>query len=125
MLDTMLIEHSTTFLLTKNETDIFIELVIQDDNSPYTPFILVLFKEVGNDIAKFLRVISSAAKTPGFTPKGLVRKVIMTIKESIIIHELRQNKYASITELTNQYRYTQVGITRNFIYQTISKYSLR
>lgn len=121
----LLNDYSTSYLLTKEETAIFINLVLQEADSPYTPFILVLYKEVGNDIAKFLRVITSASKTPGFAPRGLIRKVLMTIREAIVIHEIGTNKHASITELTKRNRYRQIGINRNAIYQVIYKYELR
>lgn len=125
IIDQYLIEHSIPYLLTETETRIFNELAINDSDSPYTPFIVVLLKETNYNMAKFLRIISSATKTPGFTPRGLVRKVLMLIRESLIVNEIRNNKYVSVTELTKVPRYHRLGINRNNIYQTINKYSLR
>lgn len=125
IIDQYLIEHSIPYLLTETETRIFNELAINDADSPYTPFIVVLLKETNYNMAKFLRVISSATKTPGFTPRGLVRKVLMLIRESLIVNEIRTNKYVSVTELTKVPRYHRLGINRNNIYQTINKYNLR
>lgn len=125
IIDQYLIEHSIPYLLTETETRIFNELAINDPDSPYTPFIVVLLKETNYNMAKFLRIISSATKTPGFTPRGLVRKVLMLIRESLIVNEIRTNKYISVTELTKVPRYARLGINRNNIYQTINKYNLR
>lgn len=125
IIDQYLIEHSIPYLLTETETRIFNELAINDSDSPYTPFIVVLLKETNYNMAKFLRIISSATKTPGFTPRGLVRKVLMLIRESLIVNEIRTNKYVSVTELTKVPRYHRLGINRNNIYQTINKYNLR
>lgn len=120
-----IIEHSIHYLLTETETKIFTELAILDQESPYSPLILVLLKETKNQIAPFMRIISAASKTPGFAPKGLIRKVILLIKEAIVVSEIRTNKYASVTELTNIPRYRTLGINRNLIYKTINKYDLR
>lgn len=124
MSEQQLAELSLDYLLTNEETQVFKTLVIRDD-SPYTPFIIILLKETNNDIARFLRVLSGLAKAPGVPPKGLIRKVLMLIKESIITTELNNNPYVSITDLTRLPRFEKLGINRNTIYAAIRKYGLR
>ena len=120
-------DYLIQYSLSEEETKIFISILLREDNSPHTSFILVLLKELDYDMAKFLRVINVGYKTKGLIQRSMLNKVISVIKEAVIIKDIEfRGKLDQITisELSRSQRYKDMGISRSLIYKTIYKHEL-
>lgn len=120
------ITQSTNLIIRGEELKVFTQIIVADDNSPYKAFILVLLKELDNDFEKFLRIISIASQTKGFVARRLIEKVIITIREAVVITDIRSGilETKTISDLANSLRYEGYNISRQFIHRTINKYEL-
>lgn len=119
--------YTTNYLLYGEEVRLFATLLAQDTKSPYKAFLLLLLKELDNDMSKFLRLIGTMSKTHGFTPKNLIKKVLNTIREVVIITDIENGKLrkTSISELSRSLRYESKDISRQMIHRTINKHDLK
>ena len=121
------LDHMIQYVLTEAEMQLFLDILVKDEHNDYIAFILSLLKELDYNIYKLLRIMAVASKTRGIFPKALVNRILMTIREVIIISDISEREVLddiTISDLTRTNRYQELSISRSLVYKTMGKHNI-
>lgn len=128
-------DFSSVYTLSSEEYNKLIWVLVNDQESKYSAFLIVLLKELNDDINKALRIINTGINTTSDSEsrRGIFKKAIYTylvraIREAIILsnykNHIKKDGHISLVKLSNTERFKLAGITRQTVIRAFNKYNI-
>lgn len=125
-------QFSTSYKLNDKELSKLLTLLLNETptTTGFESSVYAILKELDFDVQRFIRLllIDKDTDRPIFVSSILWRFTTL-LKEVIIIIEFEEaklyGKHISIVNLTRTARYKALGIDRNFIHRTVTRYNLK
>ena len=120
---------SSNYVLSKAEYRKLIDILVTS-NSSYSPFIISLLKELGEDIAKVLRVLSMGiGGTKKIMPLAVYNTLLNSIKEAVVLSNYKSfeepDGFISLNAMAKTDRFRLAYVDRQTIIRTFKKYNIK
>lgn len=122
-------EYGIYYTLGTNEYKTFLDIVLNSE-SFYTAFVLLLLKELDNDLNKVLRIINIGIKNKRKVfNKALANFIIRSIKEAIVLYNYKEfiqdDGFVSIFKMSETERFNLAVVDRQTVIRTFKKYAIQ